>query len=265
MDTLDTIMNRESSDKPRKNNISVREKTYDTLKSNILSGRFVQGERLTEEHLAETLGVSRTPVREALHKLEQDGLIEPLESRGFCVPMDSQEEIEDLFELRTVLEGYTLKIICERITDQQIAKLEGIIEKASDAIRRKRIDEVFQWNTQFHDTLHGLVADKRRFHNLIVNMRKYVLRYRKDTLQYLGAATRASDGHRQILLALKLKDPELCERVMRVHIRQSKEDALQTNREAKERVAGPVSSGKSPVVVTKGNGRMRRLYEGRPG
>ena len=169
--TLDTIMNRGSSDKPRKNNISVREKTYDTLKSNILSGRFVQGERLTEEHLAEELGVSRTPVREALHKLEQDGLIEPLESRGFCIPMDSREEIEDLFELRAVLEGYTLKIICERITDEQIVKLEEIIEKASDALRRKRIDEVFQWNTLFHDTLHGMVADKRRFHNLIVNMR----------------------------------------------------------------------------------------------
>ncbi|MEK7374229.1 MAG: GntR family transcriptional regulator [Thermodesulfobacteriota bacterium] len=226
-------MNMSSSGKPRKNGISVREKTYDYLKSNILSGRFVPGERLAEEHLAEELGVSRTPVREALHKLEQEGLIEPLESRGFCVPHDSPEEIEDLFDIRTVLEGYTLKIICERITDEQIEKLEEMIDKAEDALRRKRIDEVFQWNTQFHDTLHSLVADKRRFHSLIVNMRKYVLRYRKDTLQNLGAGKRAINGHRQILLALKLKDPELCERVMRMHIRQSKEDALQTNREAR--------------------------------
>jgi DNA-binding GntR family transcriptional regulator len=246
MDTLDTIMRSSPSNKPRKNGISVREKTYDTLKSSILSGRLVQGERLTEEHLAEELGVSRTPVREALHKLEQDGLIEPLGSRGFCIPMDSQEEIEDLFELRAVLEGYTLKMICERITDEQIVNLEEILEKANHALRRERIDEVFQWNTQFHDTLHGMVADKRRFHNLIVNMRKYVLRYRKDTLQYLGAAKRADDGHRQILLALKIKDPELCERVMRVHIRQSKEDALQTNREAEERGTGPVFERESP-------------------
>ena len=226
-------MNMSSSGKPRKNGISVREKTYDYLKSNILSGRLVPGERLAEEHLAEELGVSRTPVREALHKLEQEGLIEPLESRGFCVPHDSPEEIEDLFDIRTVLEGYTLKIICERITDEQIEKLQEMIDKAEDALRRKRIDEVFQWNTQFHDTLHSLVADKRRFHSLIVNMRKYVLRYRKDTLQNLGAGKRAIDGHRQILLTLKLKDPELCERVMRIHIRQSKEDALQTNREAR--------------------------------
>jgi DNA-binding GntR family transcriptional regulator len=211
---------------------SVRERTYEYLKSVILSGRFRPGERLAEEHLAEELGVSRTPVREALHKLEQDGLIEPLESRGFCIPHDSPEEVEDLFELRTVLEGYTLRLICERINDERMAALEGMIEKADDALRRERLDEVFQWNTQFHDTLHGMVADKRRFHSLIVNMRKYVLRYRKDTLQYLDAAKRANDGHRQILLALKLKDPEICERVMRIHIRQSMEDALQTNREA---------------------------------
>ena len=78
-----------------------------------------------------------------------------------------------------------------------------------------------------------MVADKRRFHSLIVNMRKYVLRYRKDTLQYLDGGRRASEGHRQILLALKLKDPEICERVMRIHIRQSMEDALQTKREVK--------------------------------
>jgi DNA-binding GntR family transcriptional regulator len=221
-------MNMSPSKKSKKNGISAREKTYDYLKANILSGHFIPGERLAEEHLAEELGVSRTPVREALHKLEQEGLIEPLESRGFCVPRDSLDEIEDLFDIRTVLEGYTLKIICERITDEQMAMLEEIIEKADDALRRKRIDEVFQWNTQFHDTLHSLVADKRRFHSLIVNMRKY----RKDTLQHLGAGKRAIDGHRQILLALKLKEPELCERVMRIHIRQSKEDALQTNREA---------------------------------
>ncbi len=225
-------MNVSPSGKSRKNGVSAREKTYEHLKSNIFAGRFAPGERLAEEHLAEELGVSRTPVREALHKLEQDGLIEPLESRGFCIPRDSAEEIEDLFELRTVLEGYTLKIICERITEEQIATLDALIDKAEEALRRKRIEEVFNWNTRFHDSLHDLVADKRRFHSLIVNMRKYVLRYRKDTLQHLGAAKRAIDGHRQILLALRLKESDLCERMMRIHIQQSKEDALQTNRGA---------------------------------
>jgi DNA-binding GntR family transcriptional regulator len=226
-------MNRTSSEKsPSNGRLSVREKTYQYLKTEIFSGRFRPGERLAEEPLAEELGVSRTPVREALHKLEQDGLIEPLETRGFCIPQDSPEEIGDLFELRTVLEGYALKIICGRITDAQLTRLEGMIDQAETALRRGKIAEVFQWNTLFHDSLHDIMADKRRYHSLIVNMRKYVLRYRKDTLQYLGAAKRTIDGHRQILLALTLRDPELCERVMRHHVRQSEEDALQKNRQA---------------------------------
>ncbi len=220
------------SQKQPKNGMSVREKTYEKLKTDIFSGRFLPGERLAEEHLAEELGVSRTPVREALHKLEQDGLIEPLESRGFCIPHDSPEEVEDLFNLRTVLEGYTLRLICGRITDEQMTALEEIMDKSDDALRRERLNEVFHWNTQFHDTLHAMVADNRRFHTLIVNMRKYVLRYRKDTLQSLAAAKRAGDGHRQIMLALRIKDPELCERVMRIHIRQSMDDALQAKRGA---------------------------------
>ncbi len=239
-------MNLSSSSRPRKNSLSVRERTYEYLKSNILSGSFSPGTRLTEEHLAEELGVSRTPVREALHKLEQDGLIEPLESRGFCIPLDSPEEIEDLFDLRTVLEGYTLRIICERITDEQIATLEKIVKKAENAHSQKRLDEIFRWNTAFHDTLHKMVADKRRFYNLIVNIRKYVLRYRKDTLHYLEAAKRAIDGHRQIILALRLKAPELCERIMQLHIREAKEDALQANREAEERGSDPISAGEFP-------------------
>jgi DNA-binding GntR family transcriptional regulator len=226
------MMNKGPARRAKKSVPSVRERTYQYLKSVILSGRFRPGERLAEEHLAEELKVSRTPVREALHKLEQDGLIEPLESRGFCIPQDSPEEVADLFDLRTVLEGYTLRLICERITDEQIRVLEELADKSDDALRRGRLDEVFHWNTEFHDALHNMVADKRRFHSLIVNMRKYVLRYRKETLQSLEAGQRAGEGHRQILLALKTKDPEICERVMRVHIRQSMEDALQSNRGA---------------------------------
>jgi DNA-binding GntR family transcriptional regulator len=95
-------------------------------------------------------------------------------------------------------------------------------------LRRNRIDEVFKWNTRFHDTLHELVSEKHRLHHLIVNMRKYVLRYRKDTLQYPDGGKRAIEGHRKIMLALRLREPELCERIMRGHIKEAKEDALQT-------------------------------------
>jgi DNA-binding GntR family transcriptional regulator len=73
-----------------------------------------------------------------------------------------------------------------------------------------------------------LVSDRDRLHGLIVNMRKYVLRYRKDTLQYPDGGKRTIEGHRKIILALRLRDPVLCEYIMREHIREAKEDALQT-------------------------------------
>lgn len=210
-----------------KKTVPIRKKVYEHLKAGILSGLFSPEERLTEEHLAEMLSVSRTPVREALYKLETEGLIHPLETRGFIVSGGSREEVAELFEIRAALEGYALRIISERITEESLQKLSGFIEEAEAALKGHRLAEVFKWNTRFHDTLHELVSDKLRLYRMIVDMRKQVLRYRKETLQSPEGARRTLDGHRRILLALRLKDPDLCEKTMRQHIRLAKEDALQ--------------------------------------
>lgn len=214
--------------KPTNNTLPVREKVYEYLKASILSGHLNPGEKLTEEHLAKTLGVSRTPIREALHKLESEGLIKIRKKRGFIVSKDSNEEVEELFELRSILEGYTLRIISQSISEETLHRLKGFIQNAEEALRRKKIEDVFKYNTRFHDTLHELVAHKTRLHRLIVNMRKYVLRHRKETLRYPDGGRRAVEGHRKIVMALELKDPDLCERVMREHIQEAKEDALQS-------------------------------------
>lgn len=211
-----------------KNLIPVREKVYEYIKSSILSGHLNPGEKLTEEHLAKTLGVSRTPIREALHKLESEGLIKTRKKRGFIVSRDSKEEVEELFELRSILEGYSLRVISENILEETLHQLDGFIQNAEEGLRRKKIEDVFKYNTRFHDTLHELVANKTRLHRLIVNMRKYVLRHRQDTLRYPDGGRRAVEGHRKIVMALRLRDPDLCERVMREHIREAKEDALQS-------------------------------------
>ena len=205
-----------------------REKVYEHLKSDILSGHYSPGEKLAEEHLAETLGVSRTPVREALHKLESEGLIKPRKKRGFIVSRDTKEEVEELFELRSILEGYTLRVISQIISEETLNQLDESVQKAEEALRRNRIEDVFKWNTRFHDAIHELVANKARLHQLIVNMRKYVLRHRKDTLRYPDGGRRAVEGHKKILLALRLRDPELCERIMRDHIKEAMDDAIQS-------------------------------------
>ncbi len=207
--------------------VPARERAYEYLKSSILSGRFSPGERLAEEHLAKELGISRTPIREALHKLESEGLIKPLPSRGFVASRDSKEEIEELFDIRAVLEGYALRVICGRITDVVLQDAEETVVRAAEALERGCLDEVFHWNTRFHDMLHELITDKHRLYSQMVTMRQYVLRYRKNTLHHPEAGERTVDGHRKILLALRLRDADLCERVMREHIQQSKNDAMQ--------------------------------------
>ena len=135
--------------------------------------------------------------------------------------------MEELFDIRAILEGYLMRMICETISEETLRQLDQFIEKAEEALRQKKIEEVFKWNTQFHDTLHSLVQNKQRFHQMMVNIRKYVLRYRKDTLRYPDGGKRTIEGHRKIMMSLRLR-PDLCERVMREHIQEAKEDALQT-------------------------------------
>ena len=210
----------------KKRVLPIRKRVYEDLKTAILSGRLDPEERLTEEHLAETLGVSRTPIREALYKLESEGLVHALATRGFIVGGDSAEEMAELFEIRAVLEGFALRICAERITEEILGKLSTFIEKAESALKAERLNEVFRWNTRFHDTLHQLVEDRARLYRMIVDMRKQVLRYRQETLQSPQGAQRTLDGHWRILLALRLKDPDLCEKTMREHIKLAKDDAM---------------------------------------
>jgi DNA-binding GntR family transcriptional regulator len=148
--------------------VPVRERAYEYLKDSILSGLFTPGERLTEEHLAKRLGISRTPIREALHKLESEGLIKPLATRGFVTSEDSREEIEELFEIRAVLEGYALRVICARITEPVLDQLEEAVGQAEQALGRNSLDEIFRWNTRFHDTLHSLITDRHRLYQQMV-------------------------------------------------------------------------------------------------
>jgi len=220
---LDTILESSATaGRSKKDSAPIRKRVYDDLRTAILLGRLNPAERLTEEHLAQQLGVSRTPVREALYKLESEGLIKALETRGFIVSSDSWEEVEELFEIRAILEGYTLRLISKSIDKGKLARLGGMIEKAERALETKQMNEVFECNTLFHDTLHEMVNHKKQLCRLLVNMRENVLRYRRDTLHSPEGARRTIDGHKRILLALSLKDPDLCEKTMRQHINEEK-------------------------------------------
>ncbi len=213
----------------------IRERAYEHLKSAILGGKYKPGHRLTEEALARELGISRTPVREALYKLESEGLITPLETRGFVTASDSKEEVEEIFEIRGVLEGYALRLVAADIDDETLEALGGIVDKASHALETNDMETVFRCNTEFHDRLQAMVAHKQRLHGMIVHLRRYILRYRRSTLMHPDGGRRTAEGHQKIVMALRLRDPDLCERVMREHIQEAEKDALQRLFETQQR------------------------------
>ena len=142
-----------------------------------------------------------------------------------CVPEETAEDMEELFEIRSVLEGQALSSLCNTISDDDFFSLNHYIEQAESAAESGDLELVFTFNTKFHDLLNGLIKSKKpRLYNLIEDMREYVLRYRKSTLENRDAARRSISGHRKIVMALELKDPVLCEHIMRAHINEAKED-----------------------------------------
>lgn len=209
-----------------KNSPSLREQTYQSLKDEVLSGRIGPGKRLRQEDLAGKLNVSRTPVREALHKLVIEGLIEQVDARGFRVRQLSAEEAEELFDMRSVMEGFSMRYVCEDISDEEVRQLAQFVESSQKALDQGDAEGVFFWNTRYHDLINGRIEQRKRFFHMITNIREYVLRYRKETLFQPVAAQRSIDAHRKILLALQVRDPNLCEYMMRLHIQEAKEDAM---------------------------------------
>ena len=206
--------------------LTVREKAYYYVKDLILSDRLQSGQRLNQESIAKKLQISRTPIREALHRLRSEGLIEMSETGGFRVCRLSLEELEELFDIRSRLEGYLIRSACKNIPEDEIKRLSRYIRNSEKAVVAENSDDIFKWNTKFHDLLQQYAKDKQRTNNIIANMKEHMLRYRKNTLYYLDAAERSIVAHKKVLFALQLRDADLCEYLIQKHIQESKEDAI---------------------------------------
>ena len=218
---------------------ALRERVYAYLRSAILNGGILPEGRLVEEVVARELGVSRTPVREALHKLEREGLIEHFQNRGFVVPKEMESQVAEIFEIRAILEGYILRIACESATDDFLSELKALLKEVERCLVESKIEELHHRNTLFHDRIIKQVPGRERLKGLVKDLREYVLRYRMATLRFPGGAERTLKGHEKIILALETGDSDLCERIMRAHIEGAKTDAI---RELTEKKTSPIAS-----------------------
>ncbi len=196
---------------------SLRGRVYNTIRDRILSGDYHENEELKENTIATELGVSRTPVREALRKLELEGLVNIIPNKGAYVTGITKKDIHDIYMIRSYLEGLCAKLACENITNAQIEALEEILYLTDFHARRSHFDQIVELDNKFHDLLYKASGSKILNH-VLSDFHQYVERVRKITLSRPYRAEKSSKEHAAIVEALKKRDGQLAETLAHVHM-----------------------------------------------
>jgi len=198
---------------------------YDILKEAIIKGTLAQGQKLIETQLSTQMNVSRVPVREAMKKLEQDGLVEKTDKRGFVVKIISKEEIDETFGIRAILESYAALLATERVDDGLIRKLDESIETYKQVLTTGDTEKLMQLNTQFHEMIYK-ASGSQKLYGLINNFRDFIYRYRRMLLNSLDFAMLSLRDHEEMVMAMRKKDKERVEHLVKKHILRGKEIIL---------------------------------------
>lgn len=196
---------------------SLRGRVYNTIRDRILSGDYHENEELKENTIATELGVSRTPVREALRKLELEGLVNIIPNKGAYVTGITKKDIHDIYMIRSYLEGLCAKLACENITNAQIEALEEILYLTDFHARRSHFDQIVELDNKFHDLLYKASGSKILNH-VLSDFHQYVERVRKITLSRPYRAEKSSKEHAAIVEALKKRDEQLAETLAHEHM-----------------------------------------------
>jgi DNA-binding GntR family transcriptional regulator len=207
---------------PFTDHLSLQERTYQALRTALLDGKFGIGERIFEAQVAQMLGVSRVPVREAVRRLQQDGLLEVRPRSGIYVASVAQDEADDIYRIRAALEGAAAGLAAERISDSELAALGRLIKREEDESRKARQNSGSQSRVvaradEFHRAIHAY-ARSPRLYELLELIYAQVMHFRNITLSKPGRAEAATHGHHELYDALKRHDSAEAERLMRDHI-----------------------------------------------
>jgi DNA-binding GntR family transcriptional regulator len=200
---------------------SLQERVYNNLKSAIIRGEVESNTRLVEEELAARMQTSRTPVREAFQKLEKEGFLERRPKVGYEVKGLYENDAEELFEVRTVLDCYAGFLAAQRATAEEIKVMEEIVRKERDSLQNMDVDEFISSDNQFHDCIY-LASKDQRLYRLFTDIRDHMHRYRAFILRFKRKPERAIRTHEQIVEAISAGNGKKVERLMRNHSRRTK-------------------------------------------
>ncbi|MFH0786135.1 MAG: GntR family transcriptional regulator [Pseudomonadota bacterium] len=204
---------------------TIRKKVYTHVREQILSGRIAPNQRLIETKIAQEIGTSRTPVREALHNLEIEGLIQSIPRVGYQVKEISEQEVEEICEIRSIIEGLAARWAMEKATAKAIQELKKNIALTIAKVSKGEIRAFIDLDAQFHEII-ARCSGSTRLLELSQTLRGHMLRYRVQSIFSEDTVLLALKGHQRILKAIERGDPERVNRALHLHLEESKKSIL---------------------------------------
>ena len=203
----DYDLTREVSDK-----YSLRGRVFTKIRDDILNGVYKEHEELKEARIGKELGVSRTPVREALRQLELEGLVQIIPN-GI-----SAKDVRDIYMIRSRLEGLCARWACEHITREQLEAMEENVYLAEFHAGKGHMEQMAELDNQFHHTLYR-ACDSKMLEHLLNDYHEYLLRVRKKALSSIDRGTASNKEHRSIMEAIRAGNADLAERLASEHMK----------------------------------------------
>ncbi len=190
----------------------------DILRKMIMTGELKEGDKIRENEFCENMGISKTPLREALRVLSVEGLIDLVPHRGAFVTQPTFDEIEEMFEVMSLLEGFCASAACEKMSSQDFDFLQILHAELEKQYERRDQENYIRVNNQYHSFLQDLV-NNRVLNQIIDGLRKKILLYRFKSLNTPNRFDSSIREHRDLLEAFRQRDSERAKRLMRVHLK----------------------------------------------
>jgi len=203
----------------------LREVVSEALREAIINQTLKPGERLMEIQLAEELGVSRTPIREAIRRLELEGFLVMVPRRGTYVADLSLKDINEVFEIRTALDVLAAGLAAERITEEELEQMERLLVQIGERIDKGDAEAIVDADGQFHDILYRASRNDRLV-GIISNLREQFTRFRTISMAYPGRIKNTLEEHRRLVEAIGQRDPELAQQYAREHMENAEQTLL---------------------------------------
>ncbi len=197
--------------------LPLRDVVYNTLRNGILRGSLKPGDRLMEMHLANKLGVSRTPVREAIRMLEQEGLAVMIPRKGAQVAKMTEKDLQDVLEIRDALDELAVRMACSRMTDGQLLELKEALRAFEEAALSKDVRRIVEADEAFHNVIYRM-ADNPKLEGIVNNLKEQMYRYRYEYIKEREEYGKLIEEHRGIAEGFERRDSESVGRIMHEHL-----------------------------------------------